>query len=303
MAQAPVWSDTAEMPAWKSVASWISAAILALLFLVAGLWKLSDHLGAAARMTQALIPPILSEPAAIGFGIVETVAGVMILVPMLRRWGAILTAILLIGFMAYIGWNYTALQGEDCTCFPWVKRAVGPAFFWSDAAMLALAGIAGWWTRPSQGIKTAGIITAVVCVLAGVCYGVTVSKLQGKEAPASITVEGAPYSLQHGRVLLYFYDPECAHCFAAAKRMATHKWSDTKVIGLPSRVPQFGKQFMDDTGLKAKNSSDHDALKALFPFGDPPYGVLLEHGRQKAAFSRFDEAEPEAKLRELGVIE
>ncbi len=53
----------------------------------------------------------------------------------------------------------------------------------------------------------------------------------------------------------------------------------------------------------AGNSPEHDALKKLFPFGDPPYAVALGHGRQKAAWSRFDEAEPEASLRQLGFIE
>ena len=60
---------------------------------------------------------------------------------------------------------------------------------------------------------------------------------------------------------------------------------------------------MDSTRLKGKNSPDHVALKALFPFGDPPYGVALEHGRMKAGLQRFDADEPEAALRKLGFIE
>lgn len=176
-------------------------------------------------------------------------------------------------------------------------------FFYSDAAMIALAVVAGWWAKPSEGMKTALVIAAVVAVFGGVAYGITKSRQTGAKAPDTITVDGQPVSLAQGKVVLYFYDPECAHCDQAARRMAKHTWSGVKVYGLPSRVPQFGKYFMDSTGLKAGNSPDHDALKKLFPFGDPPYGVLLEHGRQKAALSRFDEMEPESTLRSLGYIE
>jgi hypothetical protein len=205
--------------------------------------------------------------------------------------------------MVYIGWNYNALQGADCTCFPWLKRAVGPAFFWSDAAMLAMSGLAAWWAPRSEGWRIPAMILGIIAVFSGVTYGITESRQSGTKAPDSITVEGQAVSLQRGRVLLYFYDPECSHCNAAAKKLATHRWKDVKVIGLPSRVPQFGQYFMDDTGLKAKNSPDHDALKKIFPHGDPPYGVLLENGRMKAGLSRFDKEEPEAELKKLGFIE
>jgi len=36
---------------------------------------------------------------------------------------------------------------------------------------------------------------------------------------------------------------------------------------------------------------------------DPPYGVALEHGRQKAAIVSFEENEPAATLRKIGFVE
>ncbi len=116
-------------------------------------------------------------------------------------------------------------------------------------------------------------------------------------------MDGAPFSLQTGRILLYFYDPECSHCDAAARRMAKHTWKNVTIIGLPTRVPQFGKYFMDSTGLKGKNSPDHVELKKIFPFGDPPYGVALEHGRMKTGLRVFEGSEPETTLRQLGYID
>jgi uncharacterized membrane protein YphA (DoxX/SURF4 family) len=291
------------LPVWKSAVAWTCALLIGIFFIGAGLWKLTDHLGAATRMSQMLVPAGLSVFTAVFFGVAEIVAGILLIVPRYRRWGALLCSGMLVAFMVYMGWNYTALQGMDCTCFPWLKRAVGPAFFWSDGAMIVMAAAAGRWAHQSQGLKGALLILGSVLAFAGVSYGITESKQSGTQAPASITVEGQPYSLQQGKILLYFYDPECSHCNAAAKQMGKHTWKDTKIVGLPTRVPQFGQYFMDSTGLKGKNSPDHASLKTLFPFGDPPYGVLLEHGRMKTGLQRFDEAEPEATLRKLGYIE
>ena len=64
----------------------------------------------------------------------------MILVPRLRRWGALVLGALLVAFMGYFAIHYNALRGADCSCFPWLKRVVGPGFFVGDAVMLLLSG-------------------------------------------------------------------------------------------------------------------------------------------------------------------
>ena len=114
------------LPGWKTAAGWVAALSIGLLFLASGLWKITDPQGAAVRMAQARVPASLSLAAAVGFGILETVGGVWILVPRLRRWGSWLTALLLVAFLIFVGVNYQALRGADCSCFPWIKRAVGP---------------------------------------------------------------------------------------------------------------------------------------------------------------------------------
>lgn len=303
MAQASPAAVLVDLPAWKNAVAWACAVLIGVFFIGAGLWKLTDHLGAATRMTQALVPASLSVATALLFGITEVFGGILLLVPRYRRWGALLCSGLLVAFMVYIGWNYTALQGMDCSCFPWLKRAVGPAFFWSDGAMLVMAALAGWWAHRSEGLRGAGLIFGAILILAGAAYGITESRQTGTRAPDSITVEGQPYSLQQGKILLYFYDPECSHCNDAARRLSKHTWKDVKIIGLATRVPQFAAYFMESTGLKGVNSPDHAALKAIFPFGDPPYAVVLEHGRMKAGLQRFDDVEPEGTLRNLGFIE
>ena len=151
IAQAPPHAGALEVPAWKSVASVVAAVVLAALFLIAGVWKITEPFDAASRMVQAKIPADLGLPAAIGFGIAETFSALLLLIPRFRRWGAWLTGLLLIAFMLYIGYFYNVLRGAECSCFPWLKRAVGPGFFVFDGAMLLLAIIAGLWSRASDG--------------------------------------------------------------------------------------------------------------------------------------------------------
>ncbi len=291
------------LPAWKSVAGGLSAILVGLLFIVAGVWKITDPYGAATRMIQAKVWADLSLITAVGMGTAETVGGIMLFVPRFRRWGAWLVGFLLIAFMIYIGANYTALHGAECSCFPWLKRAVGPGFFIGDGIMLLMTVLAGVWARRSDNLRGAMILLGAVAVFAATSFGITYSHQTGLKAPESITVDGQPYSLQHGKIFLFFFDPECSHCMAAAKQMSHFSWKDAEVIAIPTRMPQFGKDFLSDTKLKAKLSPDLELLKKTFSFVAGPFGVALENGRQKQAFISFDEKEPRDGLKALGFIE
>jgi uncharacterized membrane protein YphA (DoxX/SURF4 family) len=291
-----------DLPTWKSALNWIAATLTSLLFIVAGLWKITDPISAAARLAQAKVPENLSLPAALVLGISETVAAVLVLVPRFRRWGAWLGSALLVAFMIYIAINYSALRGAECNCFPWIKRAVGPGFFIGDAVMLLLALIAGFWARPSQSKRSAVIVLCAVTVFALVSYGASAVRQHGIQAPATITVDGKPFSTQQGRVVIFFFDPECMHCFDVAKRLSQLDWIDTKIVGVPTVHPQFAPDFLHDTGLKAGISTDIVLLKKTFPFGDPPFIAALENGRQKAPVTKFEDPEPAATLRQLGFV-
>ncbi|HYP06369.1 MAG TPA: DoxX family protein [Bryobacteraceae bacterium] len=302
IAQAQAQAGPLSLPAWKNVLSVTSAVVVALLFLVAGVWKITEPYDAASRMVNAKVPAALGLPAAVGFGIAETFGGILLLIPRFRRWGAWITGAMLVAFMVYVGYYYDVLRGADCSCFPWLKRAVGPGFFISDAAMLLLAGIAGYWARPSEGKRNAAIILGAVSVFGFVFFGVTYARQTGVEAPSQITVDGRPYSLQHGKHFVYFFDPECSHCYMAAKTMSEFEWLETKVVGVPTAQPQFAQSFLKDTGLNASISNDLDLLKKTFPFGDAPYGVAIENGRQKQFFAHFEGDDPASGLRKLGFI-
>lgn len=302
IAQASVRATDWELPVWKAAAGFVCAVLLAAIMLVAGVWKITNPLEAAARMNQALVPAALSLPAAVGFGIAECFCGVMLVVPRFRRWGAWLGSLLLVAFLIYIGVFYNRLVGEECNCFPWIKRAVGPAFFYSDFAMLVLAVLAGIWARPSQNLKSAMMVFGAVAVFAGVSLGMALTQTSGKMAPETILVDGQPYDLHRGRVLLYFFDPECTHCLFAAQEMKDYAWNDVKIIAVAVEREFLAASFMEAAGLQAPMSSDAGKLRAVYQFGDPPFAVALEDGRTLSELRVFEGAEPKATLTALGFV-
>ena len=287
---------------WKSRLSWVSSVALCALFLFSGLWKITDVQGTAVRMVQAKVPESLGLAAALFFGIVETAGAVMILVPRLRRWGALLLGALLVAFLGYFAIRYDTLRGADCSCIPWLKRVVGPGFFVGDGGMLLLSFFAGLGSRRPEGLRTAALILAAVAVFGGVSYGVGAARETGTRAPESIVVDGRPYSLEHGKLFLFYFDPACMHCFESAQRMAKLHWGDTRVVGVPITQGQFAAQFMQDTGFHMAITTDRDKLRQVFPYAGVPAGVVIENGRQKAALVKFDGVEPAASLKQLGLI-
>ncbi len=292
-----------EQRTWQVVLNWTCAILISIVFLVAGLWKATDPIGAAVRLAQAKVPESLSVFAAVSFGIAETFTGVLLLVPRFRRWGSLCGSLLMIAFIVFIGIHYRELIGAECSCFPWIKRAVGPQFFIGDGTMLLLAVGAGIWAKPARDLRVASIILASVAVFGLVSYGVAVNKHKGTLAPASITAEnGTPISLREGNVLIYFFDPHCMHCLAAGRKLAALDWTGTRFIGVPTDSPGTADHFMEVSGLKSKGSVSNDltALRKLFPFDLPPAAVALEDGYEKAMLLQFEDQEPDATLRKLG---
>lgn len=298
-------SAEGERKSWQTALNWVSAILIAIVFLVAGLWKATDPVGAAVRLAQARVPESLSLFAAVAFGITETFAGVLLLIPRFRRWGAMITSLLLVAFMIFIGVHYKELVGAECSCFPWLKRAVGPEFFVGDGIMLGLAILAGMWTKPPGGLRPAALVLAAVMVFAGVSYGIASTRQTGTKAPDTVTAEdGKTISLREGKVLVYFFNPQCMHCLDAGKKMAGYNWGNTRFIGVATENPQFGGWFLGKAGLTGKGPlvKDLDVLKKLFPFDLPPAAVALENGYQKAMLLQFEGAEPTATLKKLGFI-
>ena len=292
-----------DQPRWQSITVWAFAIFLAILFIVSGAWKLGAPLFWSAKLIQFTVPGELAIPGTLAVGIAELFGGVLILVPRFRRWGGWLLAALLAVFMVFVGVKYNTLVGAECSCFPLVKRAVGLMFFVVDGIWLLMALAAAKWAPAPSGLRPAALLLAIVCVFASASYAINRAQQSGIEAPDTVTIDGKAESVQFGHVFLYFFDPECSHCFDAAKRMSSYVWKDVRVITIPTRVPQFAGQFLADSGLKAPVTTDLDALRARFKFGDPPYAVMLENGHQKQAYIQFDDKQPQADLKAEGYIE
>ena len=279
------------------------SVLLAVVFFVSGGWKLADPFQWSQALTQFLVPGSLSLPFTLVLGVAEMFGAILILVPGFRKLGGWMIGLLLAAFMIYIGIHYSALVGKDCTCFPLVKRSIGPAFFVGDAVMLLMAAAAAAWSNRPEAMRPLVVILGAVMVFAGVSYGINANRITGLKAPDSITVDGKTHSLLQGHVFLFFYDPECMHCDAAARRMSKLNWKDTEVVSIPTRMPQFAADFLKATGLHAGTSNDSAKLRETFKFVDPPYGVALDSGHQKAAVANFEESEPAKTLREIGYVE
>jgi uncharacterized membrane protein YphA (DoxX/SURF4 family) len=274
-----------ELPAWKNIVGHIAALSVAIIFLATGIAKMAVPYQVQTMFEQLLVPAWASLPLVIVLAIGEALGGLLVLMPRYRRWGAWLIAAMLVAFMGYIGLRYQSLVGRDCSCFPWLKRAVTPALFVEDGAMLAAALIAAWFSRKPSSLRFPIIALVAISVLAGAGLG---------------------YNTMHrqGRILLFFYDPHCSHCEEAAQHMSTYGWKkDVTVIGLPTVDPQLAASFLDYTKLVAKTSTDSALLRKLFVFTSPPYGVVLDDGRVKSILTHFDAPEPQPSLQQAGFID
>jgi len=292
-----------ELPAWKNIVSHVAAVSVALIFLATGIFKMVMPYQVQTMFEQLLVPVWASLPLVIVLAISEALGGLLVLIPRYRRWGAWLFVALLVVLLGYIGLRYQALVGRDCSCFPWLKRAVTPAFFPEDGAILAAALIAGWFSRKPVSLRFPIIALVTISVLAGAGLAYNNIHQSGIQVPETITVDGKPFNIRQGHIFLFFYDPACSHCEEAARHMSTYGWkSDVTVIGLPTNDPQWAASFLHDTKLVAKTSTDSALLRKLFVFTSPPYGVVLDGGRVKSIVTHFDAPEPQPSLQQVGFI-
>jgi hypothetical protein len=289
---------------WQLNAAAIGAVLLGIIFLVSGGWKVLQPFKTGELLEQAQVPAGFGVLGAATLGTIELLTAFLLFVPRYRRWGGMLGSALLVFFIGWIGFYYHTLAGRECSCFPLIKRTIGPMFFVSDGAMLLLGAAAWAWSRSVSSFKVPLTALAALTLLAGTSYAVNKAELAHVQVPNPVIVDGQPADLTHGKVFLFFYDPSCMHCDAAARFMAGFDWNDTRVVSIPTINPQWAASFLRDTHLKAQTSLEVDKLKKAFPFVDPPYGVVLEDGVVKQTFgqAKFNAPSPKAEFQRLGII-
>ena len=287
----------------RTVAS-ICAILLGIVFLVSGGWKVLSPFQTGELLEQAQVPAGYGPLGAATLGTLELLAAFLLFHPRLQRWGGWLGSALMIFFIAWVGYYYPVLHGRECSCFPIIKRTVGPGFFVSDAIFLLWGLVAAIWSPRPRSLRTPGMAFAALLVFAGASFGIHANTRSHAQIPTPIVVDGKSENLAEGKVFLFFYDPSCMHCDAAAKFMSKMDWTGSRLVAIPTINPQWAASFLHDTHLKASTSLELDKLKKAFPFVDPPFGVALENGRVKQTFGQAQFTPPalEAQLRALGLI-
>lgn len=289
---------------WKRTAAGVCAVLLGIVFAVSGGWKVLSPLKTGELLEQAQVPAGMGVVGAAALGVVELFAAFLLFMPRFRRWGGLLGSALMIFFIAWIGYYYHVLVGRECSCFPIIKRTVGPGFFVGDGIMLLLGLAAFFWSPRMRGWRTPLVAFAALVIVSGGSLFANASARQKAQVPVPVIVDGKPQNLATGKVFLFFYDPSCMHCDAASKFMSTLNWEDTRIVAIPTINPQWAASFLHDTKLKASTSLELNKLKQAFPFVDPPYGVALEEGHVKETFgqAQFNEPSPAPDLKKLGFI-
>ena len=281
------------------------AILLGIVFLVSGGWKVLMPFQTGELLEQAQVPAGFGVLGASVLGTLELFAAVLLFLPQFRRWGGLLSSALMIFFIGWIGYYYHVLVGHECSCFPLIKRSVGPGFFIGDGIMLLMALAALFWSPQVRRFRVPVMALTGLAVLAIVSFGVSAKARESVQVPTPLLVDGKLENLTHGKVFVFFYDPSCEHCDAASKFMSTLNWKDTKVIAIPTVNPQWAESFLHDTHLKAGTSPELAKMKKAFPFVDPPFGVALVDGNPKETFgqAQFNKPLPKPDLQKLGFVE
>lgn len=289
---------------WQIKASTVAAILLGIMFVFSGGWKVLEPYKLGQVLEQAQVPAGLGVAGAAILGVIELFAAFLLFVPMCRRWGGLLSTGLIAFFISWIGYFYPTLVGQECDCFPVIKRTVGPMFFVADGIMLLLALIVLFWSLPPRGFKIPSAALAALVAFGAISFGVQASQRSNVQVPTPVVVNGKPQDLAQGKVFLFFYNPECLDCARAAKYMSTLKWDDTEVVGIPTNDPEFAADFLKDTKLKAETSLELKKLRKAFPFVNPPYAVALKNGRVVARIgnTQFQPPLPQT-LKKIGLVD
>lgn len=283
----------------------ICAILMGIVFLVSGGWKVLMPFQTGEVLEQAKVPGGLGSLGAAVLGTLEVFTAILLFLPSCRKWGGLLSSALLVFFMSWIGVYYHALHGMDCSCFPIIKRTIGPGFFISDGVMLLMSIAAFAWSPGVRRFRIPAVAFASVAALALISFGVNAKERGAAQVPNPLIVDGKPENLNHGKVFIFFYDPSCEHCDAASRYMSTFQWKDTRVVAIPTVNPQWAESFLHDTHLKAGTSLELAKMRAAFKFVDPPFGAAVVDGQTKETFNQaeFDKPSPKPQLEKLGFVQ
>ncbi|MCC7022569.1 MAG: TlpA family protein disulfide reductase [Thermomicrobiales bacterium] len=115
--------------------------ILAVVFVVSGVAKLLDLSGAQAAMRSFGVPESMTRAAGIALPIAEIVIALLLIPAASAIWGGLLAFLLLLAFVAAIGYNLSKGRKFECHCFGQLSRSeIGPQTLIRNAVLAVIAG-------------------------------------------------------------------------------------------------------------------------------------------------------------------
>ena len=231
---------------------------LAAVFVVAGVAKLLDLDGSMAAVRGFHLPERLVRPVGLGLPMVEIVAAVLLLPSFTAWFGALLAALLLVGFLAGMVNSLRLGEAPDCHCFGQLhSEPVGPRAIGRNAVLLILSLfllVEGYADAGASPFGAIGRLSAFETVL---LVGITL-------ALTGVAAEGwliAHLLRQNGRVLLAVDE-------LRAGSVPVPKTPDSRV-GVP--IPDVNVRDLDGRVRPVSSLLEH-GRRTMLIFSDPSCG-------------------------------
>jgi methylamine dehydrogenase accessory protein MauD len=282
----------------------LARALLAVVFTVAAVAKLTDLPASTRTMVGFGVPPQFSRIAGTGLPFAELATAVALVIEPAARWGGVAAAVLLLVFIAGIANSLSKGRTPDCNCFGqiasepigWqtlVRNVVLAAVAVLVAANGAGAGLLAWTSE--QTAQTTAVLVALALIGSAVVAQSLQRRIQlletgvdqlrrrvgtvprdlpvGTPAPSFELpdVEGNPVTLEalcaRGRpVVLLFVGPNCGPCTRLFPELA--RWN-------AALADQVTFAVISNGGMPREQVAEH-----LSPVGDVT--ALVQKGQEIA---------------------
>ena len=138
-----------------TISTLIISALLTVLFVYTASSKLMDFTTFQQQMINQPIPKFLGMGLAWTLPPIELITGIMLVIPVWRKWGLILSFLLMLAFTGYIGLVWlNAFERVPCSCGG-VLRRLGWGQHLVFNLMFLLLATAGLWIAPKDSEKLA----------------------------------------------------------------------------------------------------------------------------------------------------
>jgi len=164
-------------------------ALLAVVFLTAGVGKLHDVEGSRRAMRDFGVPERVAGRAGLALPVAELAIGLALIFPATARWAALAALLLLTAFIAGIGRAMTRGEQPDCHCFGQIHSApAGRATLVRNVVLAAGAAVVvAYGSGPAIDTWVAArsasqlvAIAAGICAVAAVAYAWSVRRDVGR---------------------------------------------------------------------------------------------------------------------------